>query len=127
MTINSTTSSLRSPSSYLPTNDGGLGPHPHNIRRFFGEDYGRVKSFGPDDVSDQAHWEQLPHRLKREVLDILPPHVIAIPSKLFLAARVWMEVRDRNYSAVQRFLKTFVRNKPILSSQPAPNESAGGR
>ena len=84
--------------------------HPHNIRRFFGKDEGRVKSFGPDDVSDQAHWEQLPYRLKREVLDLLPPHVIANPLKFFLAARVWMEVRDRNYSAVQRFLNAFVRN-----------------
>ena len=79
------------------------------IRRFFGGDNGRVKSFGPDDVSDHAHWEQLPHRLKREVLGLLPHHVIANPSKLFLAARLWMEVRDRNFSAVQRFLKTFVR------------------
>ena len=84
--------------------------HPHNIRRFFGGDNGRVKSFGPDDVSDQAHWEQLPYRLKREVLNLLPPHVIANLSKLFLAARVWMEVRDRGYSDVQRFMKTFVRD-----------------
>ncbi|MEP2030517.1 MAG: hypothetical protein ABJI96_17615 [Paracoccaceae bacterium] len=84
--------------------------HPHNIRRFFNGDAGPFKSSGPDELSDQEHWDQLPYRLKREVLDILPPNVIANSSKLFLAARVWMEVRDRDYPAVQRFMNAFVRS-----------------
>lgn len=51
--------------------------HPHNIRRFFEGNAAAPKTSGLSEMSDQEHWDQLPYRLKREVLDILPPKVIA--------------------------------------------------
>ena len=83
--------------------------HPHNIRRFFKGHAAASNTSGASEMSDQEHWDQLPYRLKREVLDVLPPEVIANSTKLFLAARVWIEVRGGGYSAMQRFLNAFVR------------------
>lgn len=83
--------------------------HPHNLQRFFEGNAVAPKTSGLSETSDQEHWDQLPYLLKREVLDILPPKVIANSAKLYLAARVWMEVKDRDYSAIQRFMKAFVR------------------
>ncbi|MEP1353376.1 MAG: hypothetical protein ABJX32_11390 [Tateyamaria sp.] len=84
--------------------------HPHNIKRFFAANAVATKTSGASEMSDQEHWDQLPYRLKREVLDLLPSTVISNSTKLFLAARVWMEVRDRDYSAVQLFLRTFAQS-----------------
>lgn len=84
--------------------------HPHNIRRFFSGNTVSEKSYGSGELSDQEHWEQLPYRLRREVLDILPRHVITNLPRLYLAARVWMEVREANYPAMRRFIDTFIRH-----------------
>lgn len=82
--------------------------HLHSVARFFIGDAVNRKSFASQELSDQEHWEQLPYRLKREVFDLLPPDVIPSSPRLVLAARVWMEVRDKNHSTVQRFIDTFV-------------------
>ena len=82
--------------------------HPHNIRRFFNGETRRPEPSESDGMTDQEHWDQLPYRLKREVLDLLPPQVVSNPSKLFLAARIWMEVRESDFPTVRKFLNTFV-------------------
>lgn len=84
--------------------------HPHNIQRHFFGTVAFLQSYGVGELSDQEHWEQLPYRLKREVLDILPRHVIVNSSRLYLAARVWMEVREAQYPEMRRFIDTFIRH-----------------
>lgn len=85
--------------------------HPHNIKRFFEGNAVAEKTSSLSEMSDQEHWDQLPYRLKREILDLLPPDVVVSSFKLFRAARVWTEVRDGNFRAVQAFLDEFVRKK----------------
>ncbi len=65
-------------------------------------------AYGADGVSDDEFWDNLSHPLKREVLEILPAHVISDRAKLFTAARVWMDVRDLGYKQVEQFRKTFI-------------------
>ena len=100
---------MRRPSRCLKHGGRVVVPeHPHNIRRFFNGETRRPEPSESDGMTDQEHWDQLPYRLKREVLDLLPPQVVSNPSKLFLAARIWMEVRESDFPTVRKFLNTFV-------------------
>lgn len=83
--------------------------HPHNVKRFLNGQLGPLQPEGDPDVSDQAFWEALSPRLQREVLSVLPRQVWSNPTQLFLAARIWMDVRDRGYPAVRRFVEQFTR------------------
>ena len=83
--------------------------HRHNIKRFLKGQIDTVQPEGDPDVSDQAFWEALSPRLQREVMSVVSKRVWSNPPRLFLAARVWMDVRDRGYPAVRRFVEQFTR------------------
>ncbi|MEP5376285.1 MAG: hypothetical protein ABJQ14_10970, partial [Hyphomicrobiales bacterium] len=81
---------------------------PHNLKRFSEGSKLVVETHGADGMSDEEFWDYLTHSQKREVLEILPPHVVFDSAKFFMASRVWMDVRDFGYKQVEQFRMTFI-------------------
>lgn len=83
--------------------------HPHNIKRFFAGVLDRVAIEPDGGQSDRDFWEALPASVQREVAGLVSGHTLRRPAKLYLAARVWLEVRNKGYPAHRRFLDQFAR------------------
>jgi len=83
--------------------------HPHNIRRFFSGVLVRGEAERDGLQSDQEFWEALSPSVQREVAGLVSKHTLRRPAKLYLAARVWIEVRDKAYREHKQFLDAFAR------------------
>jgi len=83
--------------------------HPHNIRRFFSGALVREAAERDGLQSDQEFWEALSPSVQREVAGLVSEHTLRRPAKLYLAARVWIEVRDKGYREHKQFLEAFAR------------------
>jgi len=83
--------------------------HPHNIRRFFLGVLIRETAERDGQSGDREFWDALPPSAQREVAGLVSKHTLRRPAKLYLAARVWAEVRDKGYPAQERFFDEFAR------------------
>lgn len=83
--------------------------HPHNIKRFFAGVLYREAAERDAIQTDQDYWDSLPSSMQREVASLVSPHTLRRTAKLYQAARVWSEVRDRGYRDQKRFFDHFAR------------------
>lgn len=83
--------------------------HPHNIRRFFSGITAREAVERVNLQTDREFWEALPPSMQREVASLVSARNLRISARLYQAARVWLEVRDKGYPAQKRFFDEFAR------------------
>lgn len=73
--------------------------HPHNLRRFFSGAMHRAAVMQADKEIDREGWDAMSPSEQRELASIVSERVLRSPAHLYLAARVWMEVKDEGYPA----------------------------
>ena len=83
--------------------------HPHNIRRFMTGRMGRETRLKDGSPSDRDLWDAMTYPQKREVLSLVSDGTIRDADKLYLAARIWTEVKGKGAKAEQQFFKLFLR------------------
>ncbi len=83
--------------------------HPHNLRRFFSGAIHRAAVAHTDKVTDRDCWDAMSSSQQRELASVVSERVLRNPARLYQAARVWLEVKDRGYGAYKRFLDEFLR------------------
>jgi hypothetical protein len=83
--------------------------HPHNIRRFFAGGFVAASTEIETWPTDQDLWEAMSMKDQHEVLSLVSARTIKNTARLYLAARLWFEVKDRGCIAERRFLDEFAR------------------
>lgn len=83
--------------------------HPHNVRRFMSGKMGKPGRQMVDSHSNKALWEAMTYPQRREVLSLVSEKTIRDADRLYLAARIWSEVKDRGAKAEQQFFNQFLR------------------
>ena len=83
--------------------------HPHNVRRFFAGYHAKPANDGGPWPSDRDLWEAMSMTDQHEVLSLVSAQTIKNSARLYLAARLWFEVKDRGCLAEKRFLDVFAR------------------
>lgn len=83
--------------------------HPHNVKRFFAGALDREAAEREAIQTDQEYWDSLPSSMQREIASLVSLYTLRRPAKLYQAARVWSEVRDRGYLDQKRFFDHFAR------------------
>lgn len=83
--------------------------HPHNVHRFMTGRLGKPPPPKNEGKTDECVWNALTYRQKFELLSLVSEKTRKNPDQLFLAARIWSEVKGRSPQAEQRFFDMFLR------------------
>ncbi len=83
--------------------------HPHNIKRFVSGVMNREAVEHEGAQSDREFFETLSCSEQREVASLVSGHTLRRCARLYQAARVWSEVKDKGYSAQKQFFDHFAR------------------
>ena len=83
--------------------------HPHNVKRFFAGVLDREAAERDAIQTDQDYWDSLPSSTQREIASLVSLYTLRRPAKLYQAARMWVVVEGKGYTAQRRFLDQFAR------------------
>lgn len=83
--------------------------HPHNIRRFLTGTMGKEPRPKGASPSDKELWDAMTYPQQREVLSLVSDRTIRDADRLYLAARIWGEVKGQGAKVEQRFFDLFLR------------------
>jgi hypothetical protein len=83
--------------------------HPHNIRRFLTGAMGKEPRPKGASPSDKELWDAMTYPQQREVLSLVSDRTIRDADRLYLAARIWSEVKGQGAKVEQRFFDLFLR------------------